>query len=539
MVDGRAFDGGQESGSARPVSRAVIGVGGAAGAVAIAMVVGSRLVLVLPPGYVVSVFLVAILAAAAIFGLWSGIGAAIASFFAFNYFFVEPTFTFDVANPREVFALGVFLAAAVTTGGLAGRLREAADEARQRADTLAILHDFAQRVAATTDIADIRALVIGRIAACIDGRVVLVDRCCGEEVCEGWPEAIILTPTERSAVEHSFESGRVVAEPSARFAFRPLVTADGIVAVVGLAPRSGARLVAPETERALSALIDQAASALERAHFALDRSSAQAAAEQERLRSVLLSSISHDLRTPLATILGSVTSLRELGDEMEPGDRADLLLAIEEETGRLSRFVADLLAMTRLEAGLEVRRDWVDVGDVIGAAAEHLRRVHPRHPIAVRLDAPGASVLSDAILLEQVVFNLGDNAAKASAPGAPIELAVASEGDGLVVTITDHGKGLSPEALRRLFVEAQPRSVPLSPEAHGGLGLAIARRVVAAMGGAMGAQSPTPDGEGTRVALTLPITPGPITPGPVPRGPIISGPVPLGAVADPVETVKS
>lgn len=513
MVERDATDAGDVAGSGALAVRFVIATAGAAVAVALAMIVGFRLAVVLPPAYVVSVFLVAVLSAAAIFGLWSGIAAAVASFFAFDYFFVEPLHTFDVADPREVFALGVFLAAAVLTGGLAGRLRETADASRRRADTLALLHDFAERIAGTTDPDSVRTLAVRRIAACIDGTAVLVDRRApADGACEAWPEPLRPTPAERRAVDRVFATGRAEAEPTGRFLFRPLTTADGIVAVLGLGPSAALQALGADRTRALSALVDQAASALERAHFAEERAAAEAAAEQERLRSALLSSISHDLRTPLATILGSVTSLRQLGDQMDAGDRADLLAAIEEETDHLSRFVADLLAMTRLEAGLEVCRDWVDVGDVVGAAADHLRRVHPEHPIRIHRDAPTAPVRSDATLLEQVVFNLGDNAAKASPAGASIDLSVTEEGDRLLVRIADRGKGLSPEEIRRLFVEARPRAVHLAPEAHGGLGLAVARRVVAAMGGTMTAESPGRDGDGLCVTLDLPIVRPPPAP---------------------------
>jgi two-component system sensor histidine kinase KdpD len=483
-----------------------VALAGAAAAVAVAMAIGHRLIGTLPSAYVVSVFLVAILAAAAAFGPWSGFAAALGSFFAYDFFFVEPTFTFDVADPREVFALGVFLAAAVLTGVLAGRLRETADAARQRARTLSLLHDFAERIAVTTDLDEIRALVVRRIAAAIDGPAILVDRLdeAGDAVVAS-PEPVTPTAEELRRIDEVYATGTATDQPSPRFVFRPLVTATGIVAVVGLGPGPGHRH--GESEQAIAALIDQAATALERAHFAADRAVAQATAERERLRSALLSSISHDLRTPLATILGSVTSLRQLGDQMEPADRADLLAAIEEETDRLSRFVADLLAMTRLEAGLDVRRDWVDAADVVAAAADHLRRVHPAHTIRVRIETPPTAIRGEATLLEQVLFNLGDNAVKASKPGRPIDFRVARDGDHLIVAITDHGRGLTPEEIVRLFVRAQPRSPNPTPETHGGLGLAIARRVIGAMGGTIIAESPTPDGAGTRVTLELPIDP--------------------------------
>ncbi|MCE1236320.1 MAG: DUF4118 domain-containing protein [Hyphomicrobiales bacterium] len=482
----------------------------AAVAVAAAIPLGFRLAAVLPPGWVVSVFLVAVLAAAALFGLWSGLAAAIGGFFAFNWFFVEPTYTFDVADPREVFALGVFLAAAILTGGLAGRLRETADAARRRADALALVAEFAERLASATTVDDVRLLAVRHLAAAIDGGAMLFDRRDGHgEVVAAWPDGTLPSEAERAAVDRVFAARRPVVETTPRFVFRPLPAADRVETVIGLGGSDGR---APaDDDHALAALIGQAAAALERAHVAEERAAAEAAAEQERLRSALLSSISHDLRTPLATILGSVTSLRQLGDQMEPADRADLLAAIEEETDRLSRFVADLLAMTRLEAGLDLRRDWVDLGDALAAAALRLRRAHPGHVFRLRLDAV-ATIRSDATLLEQVIFNLGDNAAKASEAGLPIDLRLARDGESWLIEITDRGRGLAPPALARLFGPTPPRAIGLSPEGHGGLGVAIARRVVAACGGTIAAESPTPEGPGTRVSLRLPIDAPPPVP---------------------------
>lgn len=491
-------------GAVAPADHPLVAVGGALGAVAVAMLLGHLLASVLQPAYVVSIFLVAVLAAAALLGLWSGLVAAIASFFAFDFFFVEPTFTFNVADPREVFALGVFLAAAVLTGGLAGRLRETADAARRRADTLAMLQDFAERASATTEVDEIRSLVARRVAGCIDGAAVLIDRRGGSgTTIEAWPPPTTPSAEEARAIEEIFAAAKPTSLASGRFVFRPLVTADGVVAVIGLA-RDAVRFADPHREDGLVALLDQAAVALERARFAEERLEAKAAAEEERLRSALLSSISHDLRTPLATILGSVTSLRQLGDRMAPEDRADLLSAIEEETDRLSRFVGDLLLMTRLEAGLDLRRDWIDVDDVVAAAAVHLRRVHPDHPIHTVCETGPVPLRGDATLLEQVLFNIGDNAAKASPVGSPIVLTLVGEADFVVISVVDLGRGLSPEEIHRLFEGGEARDARPAPERRGGLGLSIARRVVAAMGGTISAESRTTDVPGTRVTLRLP-----------------------------------
>ncbi len=461
--------------------------------------IGLHLGTVLPPAYVVSVFLVAVLAAAAFFGPLAGLLGAFAAFFAFDFGFVEPKGTFAVDDPREVFALGVFLIAAIVTGSLAGRLREAADDARRRADTLALLKDFAEKVGATGDGAAIRSLVVRHVAARVDGAVVLHDRDeTGRIRSDGWPEAVAPDAEETRAIAAIFAEARPAAHRIGARRLRPLATADGVVGVIDLDAA-----VREEDDPGLTALLEQAAIALERLRLAEERAQATAAAEQERLRSALLSSISHDLRTPLATILGSVTSLRQLGDRMEPEDRADLLEAIEEETDRLSRFVGDLLVLTRLEAGLDVRRDWIDPGDAAAAAAEHLRRVHPGRAVRATRPAGGATVRGDAILLEQVIFNLGANAAEASPPDTPIDIVVRREGEAIAVDVIDAGRGMSAEEITRLFEKRLAETSGGGGKRLGGLGLEIATRVVAAMGGTISAESRTATVPGTRVTIRL------------------------------------
>ena len=472
--------------------------------VAAAVWLSHRLGETLPAAYAVSIFLVAVLAGAALFGPGPGLAAALASFLAFDFLFVQPTGTFSVDDPREVFALGVFLVAAILTGSLAGRMREAVDAARRRADTLAMLKDFAERVGATTDREAIRSLAVRRIFDLTGTDVVLFDRRGASEFdLDAWPNPVTPDEGESAAVRAIFAEPAPRPRGAGRFLLRPLATVDGCVAVVGLATPVADDAFA--AENGLAALLDQAATALDRARFAEERAAAAADAERERLRSALLASISHDLRTPLATILGSVTSLRQLGDRMAPEERADLLAAIEEETDRLSRLVADLLLMTRLEAGLDVRRDRIDPVDVVAAAADHLRRVHPGRVFRVAPARDVPPVRGDATLLEQVVFNLGDNAVKASPTTAPIDLAVGGDAAGVAVSVTDGGRGLGPDEIERLFGE-RPHPNP-RVDARGGLGLVIATRVVAAMGGRLGAESRTPEVPGTRVTLHLPADP--------------------------------
>ncbi len=293
--------------------------------------------------------------------------------------------------------------------------------------------------------------------------------------------------------------------PNAHFQFQPVRTSSGIIGVVGLAPTDRSRPLSAEEERALAALIDQGALAIERATLVVEARRGEAVAERERLQTTLLSSISHDLRTPLAAILGSATSLREYGGRMDQADRDDLVLTIEEEARRLTRFVTNLLDMTRVESGsLDVRRDYIDLSDVLLAAVKRAGRSFPDRVVDVRVQPGAALVQGDAVLLEQAIFNLLDNADKYTAPGSPTVLRAEESGTRMLVTVEDEGCGIPSDAFDRVFEKFTRLSPGDGRPAGTGLGLAIAKGVVEAMGGSIRAESPVRSGRGTRIVVDLP-----------------------------------
>ena len=215
-------------------------------------------------------------------------------------------------------------------------------------------------------------------------------------------------------------------------------------------------------------------------------------------------SLSHDLRTPLSSIAGAATSLRALGDKMSPSERLELLSSIEEETARLSRFVANLLDMSRIEAGgLKVNRDLVSVADIVQGAVERSRKAFPNQPVRVSLAPNLPFVRGDDKLLEQVLFNLLDNAHKyAGDAGANIHARQA--GAEIVLTVTDEGPGVKPAELERIFEKFYRGGRSDGRKAGTGLGLSICRRLVEAMGGTIVAQSPAVRRRGTRIVVRLP-----------------------------------
>jgi two-component system sensor histidine kinase KdpD len=245
--------------------------------------------------------------------------------------------------------------------------------------------------------------------------------------------------------------------------------------------------------------------ALERAQLAGEAVETESLRRADRFRGALMNSVSHDLRTPLSTVLGASTTLIDYGDTLKPAVRADLLLSIREEAERLNRYVGDLLDMTRLEGGgLNIRSDWVDVRDVLNAAAERVSRRLETRRLTRDFPADLSLVMLDQGLLEQAVVNILENAIGYSPDGSTIELAAYEDRGSVVISIEDEGKGIPTVELERVFDKFRRMEEPSDRSKGAGLGLAIAKGFVEAMGGRIAAASPIADGHGTRILISLP-----------------------------------
>jgi two-component system sensor histidine kinase KdpD len=292
-------------------------------------------------------------------------------------------------------------------------------------------------------------------------------------------------------------------------------TTRGVVAIIGLdsehnseradqrANERQSALLSPDQRRLLDSLSDQTALAIERLHLAEEMDQARVAAETEKLRTALLTSISHDLRTPLASILGSATSLKEYRGQLGEDDQAELLRTIQEEAERLNHFIANLLDMTRLESGALIpNMELIELGDVVGSV---LRRAPiEQHNLVLDME-PGLPMLRlDPVLFEQVLFNLLDNAAKYAPPGTAITLRARKAGAAVTIALLDEGPGLPDEDRERVFDKFYRVRVADKKRAGTGLGLAIARGFMEAMGGTITAANRS-DGSGAVFTLILPV----------------------------------
>jgi two-component system sensor histidine kinase KdpD len=288
----------------------------------------------------------------------------------------------------------------------------------------------------------------------------------------------------------------------------PMRTGRGPVGVVGVIRDEPGAPSLPDQQRLLDALTDQAALAIERVNLARDLHLARLQSETDRLRSALLTSISHDLRTPLASILGSATSLASRRVSLDGATEQALLQTIVEEADRLNRFIGNLLDMTRLESGaLRPREDLVELSDVFGAALGRASKIIARHEVDVDL-APGLPMLKlDMVLFDQVLFNLLDNAAKYSPPGSCIQLRAFRDGDTVVLQVLDEGDGIPEKDVERIFDKFYRAQSEDRQRAGTGLGLAICRGFVEAMGGGIVAANRT-DRPGAVITIKLPVPVG-------------------------------
>ncbi|HEX4111157.1 MAG TPA: sensor histidine kinase KdpD [Stellaceae bacterium] len=483
------------------------------GIVVLAILLGMALQTFLNLASISLVFLTGILISAIRFGLFPSLFACAISVLAYNFFFLPPIYTFTIADPENVVALFFFLIVAVIASNVTGRARNQLVSARARARTNEELFGFSRKLAAIVSLDDLLWATVYQIAHMLKLHVViLMPSVQGIEVKAGYPPEDELDEADLAAARWTWEHGRAAGRgadtlPGAKRLFLPVKTGGGPIGVLGIDREEAGPLLTPDGRRLLDALADQAAIAIERITLAADIAGARMTAETERLRSALLTSISHDLRTPLASIIGALTSIRSYGDSYDKAARDELMATIQAEAERLNRFIGNLLDMTRLESGaVEFKPALVDLGEIVGTALQRAHRLLADHRVEIDL-APDLPMLRlDYLLFEQVLFNLLDNAAKYAPAGTVVAVRARRDGGMVALSVLDEGPGIPPADLARIFdkfyrVQAQDRR-----RAGTGLGLAIGRGFIAAMGGTIEAASRA-DRSGAMFTIKTPIGP--------------------------------
>ncbi len=457
-------------------------------------------------------FLVPVLLSAVSFGLRPALFTSFASVMAYNFFFLPPRYTFTIAAPDNWLSFAVLLLVAVTAANLAARVRAQANLAAARAQVAGELYQFTGKLAASARLDDILWAAAFQIASMLKTNVVILlpDRKTGRlEIRVGYPPEDELDAQDLAAAMWCWEKGAPAGRnaetlPGAKRLFLPMRTGKGLVGVIGLMRRDDAGLLSPDERRLLDSLLDQTALAIERSLLAERVDEAQVRAEADKLRVAMLSSLSHDLRTPLASILGAATSLISGIALYNAQQTADLLATIRDEAERMDRFIGNLLDMSRLEAGaLGTKVEALPVREVVEAAVKRLGRRLAAHTLDIDLADNLPLVLADPLLLEQSIVNLLDNAAKYAAQGTHIRVAASATPERELVTIQDEGPGIAPDDLPHIFDKFYRAKDADRRAAGTGLGLAVARGFVESFGGSLEAAN-RKDGKGAMLTLSLP-----------------------------------
>jgi two-component system sensor histidine kinase KdpD len=442
------------------------------------------------------VFVVPVMLAAARHGLVPSLWVSMLGVLAFNFFFLPPLYEFTIRDPANVVALFFFMVVAVIASTLAARTRSQTEAARREARTTAELYAFSRKIVGVMDLYDLLWTIVTHLARLLNAEVVILmpDTEPGSGRLESraaFPPDSDFTDADLAAARWSWDADHPTGKgtdtlPGGRWLFVPIRTVRGPVGVIGvLALKDGRELNSAE-RRTLDAVGNQAAIAIERMTLAADIDGARLGEERERLRSAMLTSVSHDLRTPLASIIGALSSLKSYRDRYDQPTRDELLGTALSEAERLDRFVGNLLDMTRLDAGAIVpNREPVDAGDLVSTV---LRRAAPllQDRKVVSTIAPGLPPLSlDFVLAEQVLFNLLDNAAKYSPEGGRIEIEARRAGERVEIVVRDDGPGIPAGALDRIFDKFYRADDGDRRRAGTGLGLAIAKGFVEVQGGTL------------------------------------------------------
>ncbi len=456
------------------------------------------------------IFLLAVIGVSITQGLVPSIVASVLASLAYNFFFLPPVLTFTIVSPANIVSFVFFLVVALVVSSLAARVHAQVLTARNRARTTEALYSFSRKIAAAGTLDDLLWATAYQMASMLKLDVVVLLGKNGQlDLRASYPPEDDIDEADFGAAKWANEMKRIAGRgsdtlPGARRLFLPLIAGDNSLGVVGLTRAKPGPLLTPDGQRLLDALIDQAAVAIERFALVQDMEAAKFAAETERLRSALLASLSHDLKTPLASILGAVTSLRQFNDLYDTKARDELAATIEDEAERLSRFVANLLDMTRLDSGaVEIERTAVDLGEVVATALTRVGRLLSAHKVETEIEPDLPFVSGDAVLLEQAMVNLLDNAAKYTSAGSTIRVRVGREEAGLRMDVIDQGQGI-PEGEREKVFEKFHRAGERDHRRAGtGLGLSIARGFVEALGGSISVTD-APGAKGACFTIRLP-----------------------------------
>src|SRR5512135_625054 len=461
------------------------------------------------------VYLLAGVLLAVRFGRGPAMLASILNVAAFDFFFVPPQLTFAVSDVQYLITFAIMLGVALVTSNLTASVRLQARVAGHRERRTALLYAMSRELAATPGAQSMARVAVKHVSEVFDSQVVLLVPGADGRMRYPRGESVSgsLHGADLAVAQWVQDHGRVAGLgtdtlPGAEILYLPLAGSQSVLGVLALLPANPRRVLLPEQFHLLETFAGQVALALERSRLAEQAHRASLEAETEGLRNALLASISHDLRTPLAVISGASSSLAERGEKLPPEERRALAHSIFEQSQQMAQLIANVLQMTRLEAGgIALTRDWHALGEIAGSALGRLRERLAGHRVQVELDGDLSLARVDATLVEQVFANLLENAAKFTPPGTTVRLRAERRAGELLVSVEDDGPGLPPGDPEQLFAKFY-RGAAEGAIAGAGLGLAICRAIVGLHGGRIWAERLPGRGAAFRFTVPLEEAPG-------------------------------
>ena len=404
---------------------------------------------------------------------------------AYDFFFIHPRFTFDVGDVRHLGTFAIMLGLGFVIGNLTERVRQQAIRAQLREHRTLALYRLGESLVQAGDQTETIAAAVRAVEAQFRTRVTVYLPNHEGRLESGYGQ----TPAaedQQGVAQWAFDHGQAAGQgtgvlPASKALFLPLKGVRGTLGVMSLQSEEGPLWQEPDQRHLLESFANQTALALERASLSAEAHAARLQAEREEVRNTLLSSVSHDLRTPLAGITGSATTLMEDPGVLTAAERTALLGSIQDEAFRMHRLISNLLDLTRLESGsIQLKREWIPAEEVIGSALNHLGQIGEGREIQFHSDHPATLLRGDSVLLEQLLINLVENALKFSPPDQPVEIQIHGTGKGVSILVSDHGSGI-PEGLETRIFEKLFRVH--RGGAGAGLGLAICQGIVRAHDG--------------------------------------------------------